>query len=727
MTLLERRHSLISTLIRFIRTVLGLPPLVLTKCVNDKSTKDYKLYGQSVQQLLVPILPSEYQQVEYIKSTRTQYLDTGYVPKKNTRIELDLKFDGTFSYGLTSPASSTIFGVRDYVDSEKTTMARFAVNFGGASNQHSELYIWTYSDGSIITQHQSTTDMVKTRNKLIVGQGKFSYGGQEMTIPTADYDNIESVLLFGSKTVSGTTTYFASYDMYCYGCQFYEDDILIKDFKPCYRKSDGQIGMYDMVEGVFITNTDTDVFVKGGDADEMVSMNPTPDTPIEVESVGEKTINLFNPNEAILNGGSIDGSAIISKNIDYYLKAGTYTIAFTGVNTTSIYFRKGQVSSGYFYTASDTNNKRICNYFTFSEDDYLRLSHFSNGGIKDVMLLEGKYTADTMPDYEPYDKYKIPVIASGKNLFNINNVSGWKWNGDGGSYHHYDIFVGANQNVTVSWDNDLSLGQSFYLVIGYKSSHKGASKGTWLYHSSEATLCKRSIKVTADADGYIYLNFAPKRLDKLTTLQVEVGNQKTDYEPYQEPITTNIYLDEPLRKIGDYADYIDFENRVVVRNVKKSSLSIYGIYRKSSRVLKIHMTTGGLMGTKVLSTILPYNPSWYSNNEDIMSHQTMNNNTYYSIKWERLGLTFDGTDVYLIDDSEKNALTDAEIKSKVKEYLATLPTEQKELYFCISSTETPIELPQLPTFKGTTIYSVDTAIQPSNMEVTYYSKERSVS
>ncbi|MBO5725586.1 MAG: hypothetical protein J6S00_00815, partial [Clostridia bacterium] len=27
-----------------------------------------------------------------------------------------------------------------------------------------------------------------------------------------------------------------------------------------------------------------------------------------------------------------------------------------------------------------------------------------------------------------------------------------------------------------------------------------------------------------------------------------------------ETIETNIYLDEPLRKIGDYADYIDFEN-----------------------------------------------------------------------------------------------------------------------------------------------------------------------
>ena len=32
-------------------------------------------------------------------------------------------------------------------------------------------------------------------------------------------------------------------------------------------------------------------------------------------------------------------------------------------------------------------------------------------------------------------------------------------------------------------------------------------------------------------------------------------------EPYHEPITTNIYLPEPLRKIGDEAEYIDFREQ----------------------------------------------------------------------------------------------------------------------------------------------------------------------
>ena len=47
-----------------------------------------------------------------------------------------------------------------------------------------------------------------------------------------------------------------------------------------------------------------------------------------------------------------------------------------------------------------------------------------------------------------------------------------------------------------------------------------------------------------------------------------IGEPDTEYEPYVEPVTKNIYLDEPLRQLGDYADYIDFANGKIVRQVK---------------------------------------------------------------------------------------------------------------------------------------------------------------
>ncbi len=53
-------------------------------------------------------------------------------------------------------------------------------------------------------------------------------------------------------------------------------------------------------------------------------------------------------------------------------------------------------------------------------------------------------------------------------------------------------------------------------------------------------------------------------------IQIEEGSSATSYESYKAALT-NIYLDEPLRKIGDYADYIDFYNKKIVRRVSSKT------------------------------------------------------------------------------------------------------------------------------------------------------------
>ena len=44
------------------------------------------------------------------------------------------------------------------------------------------------------------------------------------------------------------------------------------------------------------------------------------------------------------------------------------------------------------------------------------------------------------------------------------------------------------------------------------------------------------------------------------------------YEPYIGE-TTHLYLDEPPRKIGDYADYIDWQNKKIIRNVGETTFN----------------------------------------------------------------------------------------------------------------------------------------------------------
>jgi hypothetical protein len=49
-----------------------------------------------------------------------------------------------------------------------------------------------------------------------------------------------------------------------YTCQFEENGVLMRDFVPCYRKSDHEPGLYDLVNGVFYTNQGSVPFLVGG-------------------------------------------------------------------------------------------------------------------------------------------------------------------------------------------------------------------------------------------------------------------------------------------------------------------------------------------------------------------------------------------------------------------------------------------------------------------------------
>ena len=51
--------------------------------------------------------------------------------------------------------------------------------------------------------------------------------------------------------------------MKLYSCQMYYEDTLIRNFIPCYRKLDNEIGMYDLVSNQFYTNAGTGVFLMG--------------------------------------------------------------------------------------------------------------------------------------------------------------------------------------------------------------------------------------------------------------------------------------------------------------------------------------------------------------------------------------------------------------------------------------------------------------------------------
>ena len=194
--------------------------------------------------------------------------------------------------------------------------------------------------------------------------------------------------------------------------------------------------------------------------------------------------------------------------------------------------------------------------------------------------------------------------------------------------------------------------------------------------------------------------------------RLEKGNVDTSYDDYVEPITTNIYLDEPLRKIGDYADYIDFKNGKVVRKIIEFICD-------SSMTINNYTYNSDLDNT--------YHFNIRSSNEKIIPRTNMFCNILNSgdlVMSDKLEsfittrYTADGYPFYaqiekaLIDGYEGDTVAD-----KFKNFLVN---HNAKMYLCKKTpTEETIELPNIPTLKGTTILEVDTTIQPSNLEVVY--------
>jgi hypothetical protein len=191
------------------------------------------------------VLPDEYQEVEYIESTGTQYIDTDYALWKDQDWKLEYKFDISQHYDYNNMMGSL-----------------------GTTNTSNE--IWVDSSGNYYVRFPSVikTNIAKlslnTPYAIVhdnTGGNLLSYvnGNLVKTSPRANTAFNYKLGLGhrrGSEYLKGKIYY----------AKFWSDGELVRDFIPAYCKNDEVIGLYDTVNDVFYTNQGTGVFSKGADA-----------------------------------------------------------------------------------------------------------------------------------------------------------------------------------------------------------------------------------------------------------------------------------------------------------------------------------------------------------------------------------------------------------------------------------------------------------------------------
>lgn len=184
-------------------------------------------------------LPEGYKELEYIESTGTQYIDTGFTPNQDTRVVMDVQF-------LSVPsAHSALFGCYDSVNQY---WAYYRYNEGQyrAVNGGTEQNKIAYSDPT-------------ARTTVELKKGLFKVGETELSLTESTFAIPYPIFLFALNR-SGGVQYPGAFRLY--SCQGDGNSTLFGDYVPCINPND-KIGVYNMVDGAFHGNAGSGEFIAG--------------------------------------------------------------------------------------------------------------------------------------------------------------------------------------------------------------------------------------------------------------------------------------------------------------------------------------------------------------------------------------------------------------------------------------------------------------------------------
>lgn len=178
-------------------------------------------------------LPSLYQEVEYIASSGTQWIDTGITPNSNTLCKIkfmNLEVTGNTIFGYSSGNELRFFNNSSayYFD-----LGSSRINGGTCyANTLQEIELGNYYVKNIAT------------SATIISGSTLSFTGEK------------TITLNGSSNCSKNRWYYV---------QIYNGSDLVCNLIPCYRISDSVAGMWNNVSKTFLTNQGSGSFTVGAD------------------------------------------------------------------------------------------------------------------------------------------------------------------------------------------------------------------------------------------------------------------------------------------------------------------------------------------------------------------------------------------------------------------------------------------------------------------------------
>lgn len=247
--------------------------LVVTATYSDSSTQivpasDYTLSGTltagtstitvsyggktttfTVMVTAEPLVPSEYQQIEYVQRPN----GSGVGVYANTGVTLsgigDVVVNADFMQTIAGPYSNYIVGIRVNIVNTNTNGLVVGIN-----STEDGLIAWS-GDSASLSQASTTVNRRINVTATFTGSNCSITDG-EATATSAEYEPVDysnqPICIFGrKKTTSQVSDAFSGN---CYYIKITEGGVTKVELIPCTRKSDDAVGFWNRANSTFVTN-----------------------------------------------------------------------------------------------------------------------------------------------------------------------------------------------------------------------------------------------------------------------------------------------------------------------------------------------------------------------------------------------------------------------------------------------------------------------------------------
>lgn len=192
------------------------------------------------------MLPDGYERLEYIEGTGTQWIDTGFTPDQDTRVRARFVVtdarDANEGAGFIPYGCGIGFGNNAYEVYSAT--GKYEINYG-----NSVMFGQAVEVGDDVSIDQ---------NK---GTASISVNGGTATVLDAGAQTFEPPYAMAIMAIRRSSVIIGRGRAYY--AEVYDDGQKVLDLAPCKRDSDGEVGLYDTVRGVFFGNAGSGDFVAG--------------------------------------------------------------------------------------------------------------------------------------------------------------------------------------------------------------------------------------------------------------------------------------------------------------------------------------------------------------------------------------------------------------------------------------------------------------------------------